>query len=239
MRYIADFLTMGNLISGCFSIGCLLWHRLEISAGLILVSVLLDGFDGYIARKCGTAGEFGKNLDSFADMVSFGIAPVGLVFLFLFPQGPSIHADRDMVILGILVSIVYVVCSALRLSRYNVNASSSSVFSFVGLPTTISGAAVASLVLLCMHKGWVPCPYIFSCVLGGFAVLMVSRINYPNLRGIRKLFAGRKILMAICWFSLLSLTLLMGRSGGMTGLFLSGLFMIYIVFFPWLKRNFV
>jgi CDP-diacylglycerol---serine O-phosphatidyltransferase len=239
MRYFADFLTLGNLISGCLSLGFLLRQNVGASAMLILVAVLLDGMDGYVARKFGTAGEFGKNLDSFADMVSFGVAPACLVYLFLLDANHVAFLDRNMVIIGMIVPVGYAVCAALRLSRYNVNVASEAAVSFLGLPTTISGAAIASVVLLHVHRTLEPRPLLFVVSLAVLSLLMISRIRYPNMRGIRKLFVARKLLIGFCWCVLVSLTAWMGKEGGVAGLFLTGMFLVYIVFFPLLKKNFV
>lgn len=237
-RYGADILTFGNLISGCLSLGFLLRGAVEASALLILLAVFLDGFDGYVARKFGSAGEFGKNLDSFADLISFGVAPACLVFSYDQVPWPC-TANRDRNLVMAIVCISYVVCSAWRLARYNVGKSNGAGRSFLGLPTTMSGGALGSVGLLFTRKGWDAAPVLFMCLVAGMSLLMISRIPYPNLRGIRRLFGERKILISCLWAGLFAVTLLMGTEGAAAGVFFTGLFMVYVLFFPLLKKNFV
>ncbi len=224
-RYFADLLTLGNLVSGCLSLGFLLEGAAEASMLLILLAVFLDGFDGYVARKFGSAGEFGKNLDSFADLISFGLAPACLVFSFhnLVP----------------VVCVMYVVSAAWRLARYNVGKTSDAVRSFAGLPTTMSGGALASFALLVHRRGWEAGSVSLIFLAAVMSLLMISSIAYPNLRGIRKIFIERKILVASLWGTLLAVTFLLRADGAALGGFLTGLFMVYVLFFPLLKKNFV
>jgi phosphatidylserine synthase len=134
---------------------------------------------------------------------------------------------------------MYVVSAAWRLARYNVGKTSDAVRSFAGLPTTMSGGALASFALLVHRRGWEAGSVSLIFLAAVMSLLMISSIAYPNLRGIRKIFIERKILVASLWGTLLAVTFLLRADGAALGGFLTGLFMVYVLFFPLLKKNFV
>ena len=109
----------------------------EAAAPLIFGAIALDLLDGRIARMTGTTSEFGGELDSLADAISFGVAPALMAYAWGFSTVPRI---------GWLVAFLFVVCGTLRLARFNVQRQVSDGRFFVGLPIPAAAAMVAALV---------------------------------------------------------------------------------------------
>ena len=125
---------------------------------MIFLACLFDRFDGSIARKFNVVSDFGKELDSLCDLISFGVAPALLLY-----QSILYHYS----VLGIFVTILYILCGAIRLARYNITEFDGS---FQGLPITVAGCLL-TLSYLAIHH--VPSLLIlfFTMIL---AFLMVS-----------------------------------------------------------------
>ncbi|MBK7495055.1 MAG: CDP-diacylglycerol--serine O-phosphatidyltransferase [Candidatus Omnitrophica bacterium] len=146
---------------------------------VILLALILDGLDGMIAVLTRSCTKFGIQYDSLADLISFGVAPAMLLIgeyrLVEGEQGPVTREYWAM-------SVVLVVCVALRLARYNVQAYNSEKKSFQGLPCP-SPAAFIALLLLCSHEyGFALPPRALMVVVICLGMLMVSSIPYPSLR---------------------------------------------------------
>ena len=113
-----------------------------MSAWFILLSALFDKLDGSVARLLKGQSEFGVQFDSFADCIAFGIAPAALVYRLASQPGSPWPVAAVAAI-----SLVYAVFTAVRLARFNVTTSSIGPNLFLGLPSTLSGALVASTSL--------------------------------------------------------------------------------------------
>jgi CDP-diacylglycerol--serine O-phosphatidyltransferase len=134
---LPSLFTTGNLFLGFWAIVRTLHGQYAEAAPLIFWAIVLDMLDGRLARMTGTTSEFGAELDSLADVVSFGVAPAVLVYSWGFGSLPRV---------GWLVAFLFVVCGALRLARFNVQKSSVDGRYFVGLPIPAAAAPVAALV---------------------------------------------------------------------------------------------
>lgn len=138
---IPSIFTAGNMFCGFFSIILSLKNEFEIASWLIVAAIIFDGFDGYVARLCKKQDLFGMEFDSLADLVSFCVAPMVLLYrIILYNYGPS----------GILIAFVYILFGSIRLARYNVvviKEKSLNIF-FEGLPTPAAAGAMISIVLL-------------------------------------------------------------------------------------------
>jgi len=167
-KNIPNLLTMGNLTLGVLALIYTLEGRYYTAISLVFIAMLLDGLDGKLASRLKAGSDLGKQLDSLADLVSFGVAPAVLlysIFLHQFALG------------GVLLTLLFPLAGAYRLARFNLCKEQEMVFH--GLPITIAGGALVSLgfyedILL----GW---PIISLTLL--LALLMVSRIPYPALKG--------------------------------------------------------
>lgn len=158
---IANILTLMNLSLGILSIIYILNGNGHVSVLMIFLAALLDWFDGKVARKLNITSDFGKQLDSLCDLVSFGIAPALLLYSsVLYEFGNP----------GMWMTILFILCGAIRLARFNVTIFSGS---FVGLPITAAGCI---LTLSYIGLNFFP-PYIFMWLTLSIAILMVSPIE--------------------------------------------------------------
>lgn len=150
--------------------------RFTKAAVAIIFAMLFDMLDGRAARATRTESAFGVQMDSLADVISFGLAPAVLVYKW------SLEAFG---LLGLAVSFLYCVCGALRLARFNVLAASRKTAKhFLGMPIPLAAANLSALVLLHARAGIVeagPRPLVMAVVLL-LAALMVSSIRYPALK---------------------------------------------------------
>ncbi len=168
------------------------------SAWLILAAMLFDALDGYAARLSKTASNFGGELDSLCDGVSFGAAPAFLILRLGAPWEPVMIRNG---VAGI--AVLYMVCALLRLARFNVENSPdpASHRRFKGLPSPAAAGCVVSLAVLRSQiaSEWVGLDPVFVAALvkvwaplGGLlvALLMVSRVAYPHLT--KQVLRGRR-----------------------------------------------
>jgi CDP-diacylglycerol---serine O-phosphatidyltransferase len=136
---LPSLFTTGNLFLGFWAIVKTLHGQYEDAAPLIGWAIVLDMLDGRIARLTGTTSEFGGELDSLADAISFGVAPALLAYSWGFSTLPRV---------GWLAAFLFVMCGILRLARFNVQRSAVDGRFFVGLPIPAGAAAVAAWVNL-------------------------------------------------------------------------------------------
>jgi len=134
---IPSLFTTANIFCGYVSIVLATTGQFETSSLLIGVAALLDALDGRVARLTGTTSEFGKEFDSLADVISFGVAPAVLVWSW---------ALADFGRLGWAVSFLYVICGALRLARFNIQSASTDRRYFVGMPIPPAACTIAACV---------------------------------------------------------------------------------------------
>ncbi|WLT31544.1 CDP-diacylglycerol--serine O-phosphatidyltransferase [Geothrix sp. PMB-07] len=151
------------------------------AAGLLVLAGVFDGLDGRVARATNTATEFGVQLDSLADVVSFGMAPAILAYRYAFFQ-LGIH-DSNVRAAGWAACFVFTACGALRLARFNVQVGAVDSRYFVGLPIPAGAACVASVII------WHPTPpdtaglaYSFAAGLFLVGLLMVSTIRFSSFK---------------------------------------------------------
>ncbi|MGQ9556787.1 MAG: CDP-diacylglycerol--serine O-phosphatidyltransferase [Desulfurispora sp.] len=169
-KIIASAITSANLLAGVLALVNILGSspRYQLSAFMILLAAVLDGLDGRVARRLGIASEFGKELDSLADLVSFGVAPAMLFY------GLGLGELGWPGLLGVLL---FVLCGALRLARFNVLNIKTY---FLGVPITIAGSLAALLALISLS------PYVtlhLNMMLAFLLLLswlMVSKIKIPK-----------------------------------------------------------
>ena len=162
----ADFVTLLNALFGFASIIMTIQGRVDDALIMILLAVLADGADGAFARYLGS-GVLGANLDSLADVISFGVAPAVLAFVFLDWMGSLAWAFAGL----------FLACGILRLARFNVAGKKEG---FEGIPITAGGLMVALFILI---KDYVPYfEYMLVPFLVLLSLLMVSTIGYPKLK---------------------------------------------------------
>lgn len=177
-KVVPSVLTTANLFCGFYGIIAALSEEFYRAAIAILVAVVFDGLDGKVARLTKTTSSFGVEYDSLADLLSFGVAPSLILYLWaLEPVGRF----------GWLAAFIFVICGALRLARFNVQVSQTSAFHFTGLPIPAAAGMVASLILL--GKDFMtfadPEPFMVLGVAYVLAFLMVSNIKYRSFKNMR------------------------------------------------------
>ncbi len=229
MNFLANSITVLSLICGFVSIIFSIEGHFTFASWAIILSVIFDGLDGQIARKNPLPSEFGKELDSLVDVVSFGIAPSILGYVFIY---------RHFYFWSSLGFFIYFFCSVMRLAKYNITPREKLVNYFYGLPTTVSGGILASFILI-YRKGKdisplpqsVPVIFLFMVLL--LAFLMVSRVRYLNLDGLKKLFGKKTNLTVLILVAFLILDGFLKKAG----VFIFSLFLIYLLFSPLMVKR--
>lgn len=159
---LPDYITCLNLISGLLSIYAALHHHFGWAALLLLAGVFFDAIDGFVARRLKIESNFGAELDSLSDLVTFGVAPMVLVTAYYNTPWLS------------LLSILIPVCGALRLARHNINRHLTKGY-LIGLPITMSGIIMPLLI-------------VFSASIHIAAVTIVAlSLFYVSTRRVNKL----------------------------------------------------
>jgi CDP-diacylglycerol--serine O-phosphatidyltransferase len=173
---LPSLFTTGNLFLGFWSIIKTLDGKFETAAPLIGGAVVLDMLDGRIARLTGTQSEFGAQLDSLADAVSFGVAPALLAYVWALSLVPRA---------GWPAAFLFLVCGVMRLARFNVQRNVVDARYFVGLPIPAGAAQIAAIVFvlpdpLSPADRWPSMAMLGLVVVLGF--LMVSTFRYRSFK---------------------------------------------------------
>jgi CDP-diacylglycerol---serine O-phosphatidyltransferase len=204
--------TLGNLVCGFFAI--VVAARVDapnpavidpndptnvmLSGWLIFAAMIFDALDGYVARLSRSATEFGKELDSLCDVVTFGVAPAFLLVK-LCPHFAYLHREAIWVI-----AASYAACAALRLARFNVESTDEDDhMHFSGLPSPAAAASIAGFAIMFYTLRSKQEPVVlYATTIDSFlqtllpffavavALLMVSRIPYPHL--VNQVFRGQR-----------------------------------------------
>jgi CDP-diacylglycerol---serine O-phosphatidyltransferase len=134
---IPNLMTCGNLLCGCLGIINVFSGELVIASYLIFIACILDFLDGFVARAMNSSSPIGKELDSLADMVTFGVLPTLIIYYLL--DGFKLNINNSIV-------LILVIFSALRLAKFNIDTRQSD--SFIGVPTPANAIVVASFPLI-------------------------------------------------------------------------------------------
>lgn len=191
--------TVSNIFAGFFAVISTLQGNHAHAAIAIGIAVVLDGLDGRIARLTGATSDFGLQLDSLADVISFGIAPAVLVYSW---------GLQDLGNFARLAAFVFLICGAMRLARYNVQVQD--LKHFAGLPIPAGAGMIAATVHL--FKDPVDSTFFkFALVAMTYmiALLMISTIRFPSFKNLN-LTRGKShlnvlvialIVAGVIWFS--------------------------------------
>ncbi len=174
---LPNLITMGNMFCGFYAILAALNHLYEISAVAIIVAGAFDFMDGKVARITNTTSDFGVQLDSLGDLLSFGIAPAVLIYAWaLKPFGR----------IGWAAAFLFVICGALRLARFNIQVKTAETSHFSGLPIPAAAGVLVTMVLV-YYRFWdgLPEKSLFVMIATYFSgFLMVSQLKYRSLKEI-------------------------------------------------------
>ena len=204
MKQIPNLFTLLNLVCGCLAIIFTLQNGIVIVPGangtelvdipekiwlaslFIGIAALVDFLDGFVARMFRAESEMGKQLDSLADLVSFGVAPAMILYQFLRLSFAQDEGGLDIAMIWLLPAIILPCAAAWRLARYNLTTSPSD--SFVGLPVPATGLMVASIPLIYwnVNESWVLRLllnyWVLYAVILLLSGLMVSRLPMLSLK---------------------------------------------------------
>ena len=229
-NYLANILTTLSLFFGFISVIFSLESHFTFAGWAIILSVIFDGLDGQVARLNPIPSGFGKELDSLVDVVSFGIAPSILGYVFLY---------KEFKVGAALALFAYLCCSVFRLAKYNITAKEEMQNCFIGLPTTSSGGVLASFILIFRHRegflGELPTyvPWLFMALVLVLAFLMVSRVRYLNLDGLKN-FLGRSLkLIVVILIVLFIFAAYFQKAGSLLFVY----FLIYLLFSPFVVKR--
>ncbi len=194
INVLASLFTTISLYLGITSIFASIGFEFDKAAYFILLAIIFDSLDGTIARLTHSISEFGKQYDSLSDLVTFGVAPGILMFMVYLPlplEGLHlpIPSEAESIIgkTGSYMAIIYIICAALRLARFNTYEVEKRDY-FRGLPSPAAGGTLASFVLfldyfeprLELHTLGPLAFYALGPVTVILALLMVSSVRYPK-----------------------------------------------------------
>ena len=210
VRFVPHLFTLGNAFFGFCSL-VLAAHTEFVAAGYsILLAAMMDALDGRIARFLGEESLLGVQLDSLSDAVSFCLAPAFLMYMWRL---------KAIGYFGIIVGAIFMLCGLLRLARFNLIHEQQTIF-FLGVPTTIAGCFLVSVVL--NTQRFAPKPaFVFS--LAGLVLflawLMISQVQFPSFKQkilplrsnvLKVVFVFTFALIAVMRFEIMLLALLSG-----------------------------
>jgi CDP-diacylglycerol--serine O-phosphatidyltransferase len=141
---LPNLFTLGGLFGGFYAVVMAMNGRFDMAAAGIFCAMVLDSLDGRVARMTNTQSAFGEQMDSLADMVSFGAAPALIAYEW---------ALKGLGRWGWIAAFVYCACAALRLARFNVNTAVVDKRYFQGLPSPAAAALVAGFIWLMTETG--------------------------------------------------------------------------------------
>lgn len=172
---LPNLVTVSSTFCGFYAIVASFKANYEYAAWAIFIACIFDGLDGKIARITHSTSKFGTQLDSLSDVISFGVAPGVLIYTWaLQPFGR----------IGWVGAFLFVVCGALRLARYNVQAETSEAKHFTGLPIPAAAVTIAAFVLFYedLWKDREVRTYLIVVLTYVLAFLMVSTVKYHSIK---------------------------------------------------------
>ncbi len=194
--FLPNLLTAGNLFCGFVALTKIVqadaesanyFQQIKLALFFILLACIFDLFDGRIARLGGAESPFGREFDSLADLISFGVAPAFLVHRIVLGDVFSEHPQ-----VGWFIASIYLICGAFRLARFNVLSAQPGAGGgkeFLGFPIPSAAALVASLTLFMMWwdekefkvGNW---RYLLPFLLLFLSWMMVSKVKYPSFKSL-------------------------------------------------------
>lgn len=193
---ISDGISLMNMLCGFISILLAINHNFELSAILMIIAIMFDSVDGWVARKINRNDKlkFGQNIDSLSDAISFSAAPA----VFLYTISSTIH--HNLSILPAIISLLIVACGVLRLTRYNAIADYIQTHDFIGFP--IPGIAI---ILATFYLSGLFNIYIALILMTIVSLLMISNVTYLKFDNL--IIIGISVVLIVLIILPISLTL--------------------------------
>ena len=184
-KYLPSLITLSNLFLGFLSILYIQRGDFLLGCNLILIAAILDSLDGKLARKIGIASDFGKEIDSLADLISFCLAPSFLIFNLFYDFTP-IETNEFLFLYFAFFSSFPVIMGAIRLARFNIDHDMESDKNyFIGFPTPMAAITICSLVLYKIELGasidmFIHLDIVILPIIILLSFLMISKIQFSK-----------------------------------------------------------
>ncbi len=178
-KFIPNLITLMSLIAGISSIKFSIQANWKLAVLMIMLAAFFDFFDGWMARKLKKSSQFGAELDSLSDFISFGLAPSLLI---------NLYFTHELGRIGWVISLFYIVCAALRLARFNIENMKEQSKVFYGIPSpAAAGVIMIPLYLNFIDQVQFTINYPLICaVLTTFAgIMMISRVPTPSVKNLK------------------------------------------------------
>jgi len=178
-KFIPNLITLMSLIAGISSIKFSIQANWKLAVLMIMLAAFFDFFDGWMARKLKKSSQFGAELDSLSDFISFGLAPSLLI---------NLCFTHELGRIGWVISLFYIVCAALRLARFNIENMKEQSKVFYGIPSpAAAGVIMIPLYLNFIDRVQFTINYPLICaVLTTFAgIMMISRVPTPSVKNLK------------------------------------------------------
>ena len=178
-KFIPNLITLMSLIAGISSIKFSIQANWKLAVLMIMLAAFFDFFDGWMARKLKKSSQFGAELDSLSDFISFGLAPSLLI---------NLCFTHELGRIGWVISLFYIVCAALRLARFNIENMKEQSKVFYGIPSpAAAGVIMIPLYLNFIDQVQFTINYSLICaVLTTFAgIMMISRVPTPSVKNLK------------------------------------------------------
>ena len=190
LHWIPNLFTLGNLSLGFFAIILALYplerqpNAIMLAGGLILLAALLDGLDGTAARLLNASSELGAQLDSLADLTTFGIAPGVIMYSLVLHKWNISLENFPNIPFGMFITVIWPATAAYRLARFNVVHAENS---FTGLPSPTAGIIMALFPVIQNETPGIP-DVLLALIYVLTSFLMVSTVKFskPQITFIRK-----------------------------------------------------
>jgi len=231
LRFVPNLITCLNLFCGCIAIVCAFSLSLKLAAYLILAAAVFDFLDGLAARLLKAYSDVGKQLDSLADVVSFGVAPASIMYVFL------LFADNSQfLILNYIpppAAYIIAVFSALRLAKFNIDTRQSD--SFIGLPTPANAIFICSLVFISLEDSRLSLltnnVFFLLVVVAASSYLLISELPLFSLKF--KTFDWKRNKVRYCFVAFSIATLLVLHWAGLALVILAYIVLSIIIACTW------
>ncbi|HRY32377.1 MAG TPA: CDP-diacylglycerol--serine O-phosphatidyltransferase [Bacteroidales bacterium] len=191
-KQIPNLLTLSNLACGCLGIASLMLNNLPAGALFILLAAVFDYLDGMAARLLKAGSELGKQLDSLADVVSFGVLPGMIMYRIMLQSVRLQYPGTEWISFIPFIAVVIPLASALRLAKFNID--SRQHHHFLGLPTPASALFFTSFPFILFYHGhgiftppihflsFLFDPFLLACICLLISLLMISEIPIFSLK---------------------------------------------------------
>lgn len=197
MKHVPNFITSLNLAAGFAAIISTTNGDLLTASWLIMAAMIFDFLDGFSARLLKAYSETGKELDSLADVISFGVAPALIIYKLLVPAISNMPLpDSGLTSTLLYIPVLMPVCAALRLAKFNIDTTQTT--SFKGLPTPANAIAVISVIIAANYssmpflKSFTESPAVLLIYTVILSLLMVTRIPLLSLKFKNLKFKGNE-----------------------------------------------